>query len=206
MTFLKFVLLFLLISLYSCGQKKYHANPEATRLNNKIISLTRYIDNTDSCKKALSFLDSATTIDSNCFTCYYNKLMFLTSLKQYDKAILTINCLIRLKPLANDLYMTGGVFYKKIGDTISSNAYFQKSLTICNSVLDTLNTNDRDHDMLIINKGIDIIILGDQVKGKQILKQLYDRQTDSTYKEYIASFMNKSKEQLLNFSLDNNNH
>jgi len=202
MTTLKIITLLLLITLCSCGQKKPYSKVDVNvaRLSNKIIPLTNYIDNPDSCKKALSFLDSATTIDSTCFLCYYNKLMFLSSLKQYDKGILTINRLLRLRPFANNLYLTGGVFYIKSGDTTSANAYFQKSLTICNNVLDTMSNDNRDYIMLTINKAINIIMLGDQIKGNEILKQLHDKQTDSTYRDYIASFMNKTKDELIDLS------
>jgi len=203
MNTVKFIFFFLLFGFYSCGQTKHPVNPTAIKLNDKIIPLVNYVDNSDSCKKALSFLDSATLIDSTCFICYYNKLMFLNSLKQFDKAILTINRLLRLKPFANDLYMAGGAFYFKAGDTASSNAYFQKSLKICNTVLDTMNIENRDYVMLTINKAIDITMLGDQSKGNEILANLYKKQTDSSYKEYIASFMNKTKEELIGFSENN---
>lgn len=204
MTTLKFTLTFLLITLYSCGQQpaKHTVNPEATKLNKQIIPLVNYIDNADSCKRALSFLDSATTIDSTCFLCYYNKLMFLNSLKQYDKAISTVNRLLRLKPAANDLYMTGGFYYKKAGDTSSANHYFRQALSICNAVLDTMNTGNENYLTLTLNKALDMIMLGDQTKGNEILRQVYDQQTDSAYKDYISSFMNKSEDELLNFTPD----
>jgi hypothetical protein len=113
MTTLKCILALLLIALFSCGQNpvKKNADPRVTALSNKIIPLVSYIDNPDSCKQALSYLDSATKIDKNCFLCYHNKLMFLYSLKQFDKAIGTINECIRISPSAHNLYLTGGILY-----------------------------------------------------------------------------------------------
>ena len=199
MTTLKFITTFLLIALYSCGQKKSYSKVDVNvaRLSNKIIPLTNYIDNPDSCKKALSFLDSATTFDTNCFLCYYNKLMFLYSLKQYDKAALTINNCIRIKPLAHDLFLTGGILYEKIGDTVSSRKYFQKSLTLCNKALDTMNAGNRDYEMFVTNKAVSLIMLDKQAEAKEILKTLYERQTDQEFKKMTLELMNKTKKELV---------
>lgn len=199
MTTLKFIITFLAVALYSCGQKtaKYKVTPASVQLNNQAMTLVPYIDNTDSSTKAISLLDKATEIDSNYFLGYYNKLMFYNKLKQFDKAILTINKLILLRPSAHDLYLTGGLLYEKIGDTISSHEYFQKSLTICNNVLDTASNKNRDYEMLVSNKAINLIMLGDTNKANDILKKLYDSQNDEELKTMTLSLMNKSKKELL---------
>jgi len=199
MTTLKFIIIFLSIGLYSCEQQSVEnkTNAKVIELCNKTVSLVNHLDNPDSCKKALSFLDSATTIDSNCFLCYYNQLMFLNQLKQFDKAIFTINKLIQRSPSAHDLYLTGGILYERIGDTVSSKAYFTKSLTICSSVLDTMDLTKQDYEMLTTNKAINLVMLGDQEKANEFFKKLYNRQTDEEFKKNILSMMNKSKKQLL---------
>ena len=199
MTTLKFITVFLLVALYSCGQNtaKQKVDPKVTILSNKIIPLTNYIDNPDSCKQALLYLDSATNIDNNCFLCYHNKLMFLYSLKQFDKAVETMNECIRIKPTAHDLYLTGGILYEKIGDTISSKKYFQKSLTILNSVLDTMKVQDMTYEMLVTNKAINLIMLDNNKKGNDLLKTIADREQEPELKELTLSFMNKSKKELV---------
>ncbi len=123
--------------------------------------------------------------------------MFLNRLKQFDKAVLTINKLIRLRPSAHDIYLTGRILYERIGDTVSSKAYFTKSLTICSAVLDTMSVTNRDYEMLMGNKATNLIMLDNQQKANEILKQLYDNQTDEELKKNILSMMNKSKKQLL---------
>jgi len=199
MTPLKFIILFFSIALYSCGQNEYYSKVDVkvARLSNKIIPLVNFLDNPDSCKQALLFLDSATTIDSGCFLCYYNKLMFSYSLKKYDKAIEAINGCIRINPLGHDLYLTGGVLYEKIGDTIHSNSYFKKSLEICNSVLDTIKINDINYDMLVSNKAINLIMIGKKKDANEILQKLHDKQTDSDLQKITLSMMNKSKKELV---------
>jgi tetratricopeptide (TPR) repeat protein len=204
MTTLKFITAFLLIAFYSCGQNsaKHKPDPAAVLLNNQAMTLVRYIDNADSSKKAISLLDQATEIDSNYFLGYSNKLMFFFQLKQFDKLIQTNNKLIQLRPSAHDLYLTGGMFYEQIGDTVSANRYFTKSLTICNAVLDTMNNKNRDFVMLTTNQAINLIMLNDSAKANNILKVLYDNQSDdpqfeNVEKKYIQSLMNKNKKDLV---------
>jgi tetratricopeptide (TPR) repeat protein len=199
MTSFKIFLFTLFIGLYSCAQNKVKPkpNPLAVEQANKIIPLSPYYENPDSCRKALTFLDSATVIDSNCFLCYSNKLMFLNSLKEYGKAISTINNLIRLKPNAHDLYLTGGMFCERNNDTISSKTYFQKSLSICNVVLDTMILSNSDYDMIMTNKSINLIMLDKKGEANTLLKNLYDSQKDRELKEMTLSMMNKNKSELI---------
>ena len=195
----KFIFLLCSIALYSCGQKNSYSKVDVNvaRLSNKIIPLVNFLDNPDSCKKALLFLDSATTIDNSCFLCYYNKLMFLYSLKQYGKAIETLNECIRLNPSAQDLYLTSGILYERIGDTVSAKEYFQKSLTICNNVLDTMTSKNRDYEMFVGNKAVNLIMLGDEIEADKILKTLYDTQENEETKKITLTLMNKTKKELI---------
>ena len=206
MSTIKLITSFLLIALYSCGQNaaRQKVDPAAVKLNNQAMTLVRFIDNADSSKKAISLLDKATSIDSNYYLGYSNKLMFYYQLKEFDKLISTNNRLIQLRPSAHDLYLTGGIFYEKIGDTVSAKRYFNKSLTICNAVLDTMNTKNPDFVMLTTNQAVNLIMLNDSTKANSILKTLYDNQPDdpqfeSVEKQYIQTIMTKSKKDLIDF-------
>jgi tetratricopeptide (TPR) repeat protein len=194
----------LIFFLVACVQNptKHKVNPAAVQLNNRAMTLVLFIDNPDSSKKAISLLDKATIIDSNYFLGYSNKLLFYYQLKQFDKLIWTNNKLIQLRPLAHELYLRGGIFYEEIGDTESAKGYFNRSLKICNAVLDTMNTKNRDFVMLTTNKAINLIMLNDSVRANNILKELYDNRPDdlkfeNVEKKYIQSLMNKNKKDLL---------
>jgi tetratricopeptide (TPR) repeat protein len=204
---LKFITTFLLIAVYSCGQNPANrkVDPSVTILSNKITPLIIHLDNPDSSKQAVLYLDSATTIDKNCFQCYYNKLMFLYSLKQYNKATETINECIRIRPNAHDLYLTGGILYEKVGDTISSRKYFKKSLTILNPVLDTMNVNDLNYEMLSTNKAINLIMLDDHKAGNDLLKLISESQQEPELKGLTLSLMNKSKKEWINRMIGDEN-
>jgi tetratricopeptide (TPR) repeat protein len=195
----KFITVLLLIALNSCGQStsRQNVDPRAVILSNKIIPLVNHIDNPDSCKQALLYLDSATKIDTNCFLCYYNKLMFFYSLREFSKAVETINHCIRIEPSAHDLHLTGGILYEKVGDTISSKKYFEKSLTILNSVLDTMKVQNMNYEMLVINKAINAIMLADNKTANDLFTALAGKRQEPELRQVILSFMNKNKKELV---------
>jgi tetratricopeptide (TPR) repeat protein len=199
MTNLQSITTFLLIILYACGQNqvKNKVDRTAIELNNKAMTLVAFIDNVDSSKKAILLLDQATAIDSNYFLGHYNKLMFFNQLKQIDKAIFTVNKLIQLRPSAQDLYLTAGILYEQIGDTLSSKAFFAKSLAICSSILDTISATNKDFEIVLGNKATNLIMLDSQNKATEILKMLYDKQTDQEVRKNTLLLMNKNKKQLL---------
>lgn len=206
MTILKFITPLLLITFYSCGQNagNYKPDPQAVKLNNQAMTLVDYIENPDSSIKAIALLDKATTIDSNYFLGHFNKLMFFFSTKQYDKAIVTNNKLIQLRPFAHDLYLRCGFLYEHTGDTISAAKYFRKSLTLVTIPLDTMNKQNRDFEMFTTNQAINLIMLNDSAEANRILKTLYDNTPDdpafdNVGKKYIQSLMNKNKKQLIDY-------
>jgi tetratricopeptide (TPR) repeat protein len=204
MTIHKLQIAFLILVLTSCGQSsnKHEIDPAAIELNNQAMKLVPFIDNPDSSQKAINLLDKATTIDTNYFFGYANKLMFYYQLHQFDKALLTNNKLIHLRPTAHDLYLKSGMLLTQIGDTTNAKTYFIKGLTICNSVLDTMTKTNRDFVMFTTNQAIALIMLGDTTNANKILKVLYDDQPDApdfdnVEKKYIQSIMNKSSKELI---------
>ena len=196
---MKAFLLFLVsVTVLACKQnKKSKTNPSAISLNNQAISLVRYNDNPDSSKKAIAFLDSATAIDSNYFLAYQNKLGFYYRLNQLDKAIVAVNKMIQLSPSSHDLYLISGVLYSKTGDSMAAEKNFRRSLAITNAILDTMNSNNRNYEMLMMNKGFNLIMLNDSVKGNEVLQTLYNSQQDEGIKEMLLSAIGKTKEQLM---------
>ena len=194
----------LLISLYSCGQNstKHTVNPLAVKLNDEAMTLVDHLDNIDSCKKGLYLMDKATSVDSNYFLGYWNKCMFQYKLKQYDKLILTYKQILRITPNAHDVYLACGLIYEKIGDSISAKNFFKKSLAICSPVLDTMSRKNRLYSMLVMNKGCNLILLGEQSKGTEVFQKFIDEQPndpqfDNIFSNEIKSSIGLDKNQLL---------
>jgi tetratricopeptide (TPR) repeat protein len=204
MTLTKILVGLILTALTSCGKttERQKPDPAAVQYNNQAMALVAYIDNFDSAKKALTLLEKATQIDSNYFLGHSNKLMFYYQLKQFDKALKTNTKLIQLCPNAHDLYLQSGILSFQLGDTISARKYFEKSLSICNAVLDTMQKTNRDFVLLTTNKAINLIYLDDTKQANKLLLTLYDAlpsytEFDKIQKKGVKDLMGKSKKDLL---------
>ncbi len=199
MSLYKLLLFFLSISFYSCGysQTTMQANSTAFKLSKKINSLIIYIDNSDSCRKAVSILDSATSIDSNCFSCYQNKVMFLYSLRQYTQAAVALDNCVRIKPYIIGNYISDGLMHIKLGDTADAKKYFQRSLLICNSVLDTIKTNSSYYPAVAIDKAIVEIILDKRDEANAVLKTFYNTEAGRLFKDDFIILFNKSRNDII---------
>jgi tetratricopeptide (TPR) repeat protein len=209
MNTLKLIGIFILLGFCSCGQtnKRQKTNPEAIKLCTEASKLTFYFEDSDSSKKALNLLDSATLIDSNYYLGHFNKLAFLNTLKLYDRAITTVGNLIRLTPNAHDIYIVRGIFSEKIGDTISSSKDFSTSLEICNKVLDTMNLKHRDFEMITMNKGVNLILLNRSNEANVVLLKLSKTQSEGELKNITLSMINSSKKKLIDkYYSDLNSH
>ncbi len=146
---------------------------------------------------AISLLDKAIQVDSNYFVAYRNKLSFQLNLKHYDEALRTSLKILQLRPNNPDHYFTVGLLNDIQGDSYTSRKYFNESAKRYDKILDTMAVSNSGYDMLSMNKGINLIFLGEQQKGNDILKQLYIRQKESPFKELLASYMNKSKQDII---------
>ncbi len=187
-----------ILLLLACGE-----NNETTNINNEAI---QYCDSAMALsitegvvgyERAIKMLDKATEIDTNYYLAYWNKLPLLTELKQYDKALIAAKHLIRANPTNPDIYVTTGALYHRLGDTISAGRYYYNGMELYDKYLDTMNARNNSYDMLLMNKGITLVMLGKNKAGNNVLKSIYDRQTDKDFKEMLLGFMNKSKEEIM---------
>ena len=149
--------------------------------------------------KAILLLDQATEIDSNYLIAYSNKLSYQRELGQYESAVETAKHIIKIRPHFADIYGTIGMLYYKMNDSISSNKYFSNALIQYDYFLDTMNINNINYFTLRMNKAATLKFLGQNALGNKMLDELYNKQTDSTYKQLIDSLKVKSKDELLNY-------
>jgi len=203
----RILILLIAACLFSCKQKgtaqstihkKY--NPEAVKLNDSAIRITHFSYNGNSPKaleNGIALLDKAITIDSNYYIAYGNKLSFQTELKQYSDAAITDKQLIRISPHNPDNYSVEGSLEYKMGDTLSGNEYFKTALSLYNNLLDTMSMKNRRYKDVEMGKAVALIMIGQQIKGNIILKQLYNATTDTLYRQNYLFYMNKSRQQLL---------
>jgi tetratricopeptide (TPR) repeat protein len=191
-----FLLISITVSAQQSARPRHVADARAIQLNDSAIHYLEY-GNTDSAQKALIFLNRATEIDTNYFLAYYHKLGVQTFLKQYGEAIITVKRLVRLRPNNPDLWFTGGYIYEVSGDAASARGYYQKASVLYQHYTDTIKPADLSYFTTTMNAGINLVLLGQEDKGNQVLKKLYDRQKDILYQETIAPYMNKTREEII---------
>lgn len=197
-------LYFFIIGILSCRpqthSKKHIADPLAIKLNDSAVNAV--IQRKDY-REAISLLNQATQIDSNYFLAYTNKLSFQLVEKQFDNALKTATRLNRIRPNAPDYYVTIGILNELNGDTVKSKVFYTEASKRYNAILDTMSSLNKEYDMFSINKAINLILIGQQQKGNDLLIEIYNRQKDSSYKEMLSTFMNKSKRDILKFYTSN---
>ena len=188
------------ILLQSCNQEspKHVTDPKAIALGRKIEPLVQYLNDKDSCRKAITYLDSATGIDSDYFLGYDNKLMFLNRLGDYKSGLAAINQLIRLRPNAHDLYLNKGIFYEKLNDSVNAAKCFEKSLSICNAVLDTMSSQNRDYILFLTNKICNQIFLGQSREAGKTFEESRKNIIDENLADLLKQFYPLSRQELLN--------
>ena len=190
---MKHLTLLFFLGLISCNQHK--ADSKAKQLTDSAITIWK---NTHDDLKALPLLDQALETDSNYFPALSTKLSFELTSNMPDKALRTAKSLIRIKPEVAEYYTAIGLIYEQKHDTISSKKYFTDAIICYDKKLDTMSKSDKKYDMLLSNKAIDLIFIGEQEEGNKILKEIYDRHTDEDYREMVKPYMNKSKQEILN--------
>src|SRR5205085_1576049 len=94
-------------------------------------------------------------------------------------------------------YFSTGLLYERLHDTISSKKFFTEANTHFDRMLDTMNKKNTGYESLMVNKAINLILLGRQQDGNTILKNLYDNSKSDIIKEMVSPIMNKTKEEVL---------
>ena len=185
----------------SCNQKEDRSPRKmALEFNKKAIDLAPFMKD-DSLKKAIVYLDSATSIDSSCVLCYSNKLTFLLSLKLFDRAMSTVLKIIELRPGEYYYYTTAGMLSELSGDSALAKSYFQQSLNLSEKVLDTVKIRSADYYGISVLQSNIYLMLGDSIKSKQQLRDLLKGMPAGRdfefWKDIIESHLSKSRRMLL---------
>ncbi len=198
MRFIKHIYIIPLLVLLACGgnNETPKVNEEAMQYCDSAMILSS-TDGITSYEKAIVLLDKATELDTNYYLAYWNKLPLLTELKHYDKALIAAKKLIRANPTNPDIYVTIGTLYERLEDTVSATKYYNNGLELYNKYLDTMTSQTPNYDMLLMNKGITLVMMGKDKEGNNLLKKIYDKQTDKDFKEMLLGFMNKSKVEIM---------
>ena len=189
---MKILTLIIFLGLLSCKYQKIYA--QAKQLTD---SANAIFKNTLDPLKALPLLNKATELDSTYLPALVTKLNFEMVSNMPDKAILTAMTLIRIKPGVSEYYSSIGFIYEKMKDTISSKKYFMHAVGCYNKKLEGMSNTNKNYDWILFNKATNMILAGDEQSANYILKELYNRTQEVSFKETVKSVMNKSRQQIL---------
>jgi tetratricopeptide (TPR) repeat protein len=203
---MKLFYLFLSTIIIGCNQQseteKKDISPEAIKLNDSAVSIVMRSTENDSVKysKAIALLDHTTAIDSNYGGAYWNKRAYQAEMGLHEGALISTKQLIRLNPNVPAFYSSAGILSEVTGDTISSIPYFQKAAVLYENVLDTIAPGV-DRDMTLVGKGVNLIMLGKEKEGQELIANVYNSQADPQMKEAvrnsIAPSLNKSRKEII---------
>ena len=189
----------IILCFIACSQSPTSrpVNEAAVKLNNQTIPLLTYVDNKDSCLKALQLLDVALSLDSNCVSCYVNKLVFLNRLKDWQKVTDTYSQLIRIQPVKVDWYMGRGANLYRAGDTALATKDFERCLSLTGQHLDTMSRKSRLFDQTRFNRALCFIVLNHPVEGNELLNKICEERPDDALKSFFCSYKGKRKHDIL---------
>ncbi len=196
---MRFTIIVFLFGFYSCSGNNENPDsnihPKAKILNDSAISIAMNYQNY---VEAVSLLDKATQLDSNYFRAYRNKLTFQGLIKPFDtsKILVIIKNLNRLRPEDPEYYFNLGVIHFKIGDTILAEKYLNNALLHYNKILDTMHVETEGYGVFAMNRGITLILLKQEQKGKKLLKSLFDNSDDDILKDMLTEGMDKSRKEI----------
>ncbi len=187
--------------------KNYKSDPRAILLNDSALKI--YKSQAGGEIKAILLLNKATAIDSNCFEAYWNKSALLMDLKRYSEAIVAGKQMIRLNTKNPDLYPSVGIGYELIGDSVSAAYYYQESIVLTNSILDTMKRTNQYYPWNLYRKGITMVLLGHQQEGIELTNEAYDleiKQANRNGYNYYMNLLNKTRGEILESMKHINGH
>lgn len=192
--------LFLFTTLIACSQnqetKKYIPNPKAKLLNDSAINIATKTP-PKNFELAISLLDEATRIDSNYYSAFNSKISFQLNLNRYSDALITAKNMIRIKPESPMNHFITGMIFWKLQDSVSANASFLKSAELSDKMLAGMSKSDKKYDGAMLDKAINLILIGQEETGYGILKELYNKHTNDSDKQFYEHYMNKSRKEIL---------
>ena len=184
----------------SCKQPVQPGEPEAAADAQQLVDsavMRMNTGNEEDAKLALMLLKRASVLDSNNYFAWWDQVMLYNEQKKYDRSLEAEQHLIRLSHRHPDHLAATGILYFRLKDTASANQYFSEALQGYNSILDTVQPGTYDYDYFVMNKGILMIMQGDQTAGNTLLKELYTATTDTLMQRSMLDFIDKSPEEIL---------
>lgn len=178
------------------GQNPYDTvfKPEVKNLLDSALPLVRSGD----LEKCLLIYERIVSIDSTNLLIYGNKEFFERKLKRYDKALITAKRMMHLMPNDTRYTLLTGLLYDRIGDSLNGRKYFEKTINLCDKILDTLKTDDDNNSKYLkLQKALALIFSGNEIGGNKLLMKLARQENLPPAAGGINPYFNKSREDLI---------
>jgi tetratricopeptide (TPR) repeat protein len=190
-------LLILITILQSCkGQdKKPDYNPKAIEFNDKAVQLMQRMEY----DSALFLFNKAIEIDKNYYLPYSNMTGIYLSRKQFDKALLASDKVVEIKPDLAEGWTFAGMLYDRQGDSLTAKKYYNKSIEIYDN---RINNPEKKNDLTVnrLNRAVSLILLGQEVEGKNELRKLKTENPDDLM---IDEFLKMNKQDYIRQLINN---
>lgn len=188
--------LFLLCSCTHVNtEQKNTVDPKAVALNDSALALYMSFDAPDP-EGAIELLDQAIEIDPDYYLAHWNKYVFLNGMKERERAFETLQLLEKMNPKMPELKTSAGIFNEYFGDSLLAKEKFEHAENAYNSILDTFNKKSDQYDLMRMSKATNLVFLGKEQEGKEVLKELSLKTEDEALSELAGSYLAMSRQEL----------
>lgn len=164
----------------------------------------------DTVTKAIALLDSAITCQPDYIAAHFSKHFYLMRLGKHEEALKTAERLNVLMPNNTEVKTLTGLLYLLNNKEEAAEAQFQQADSLWTIRLDTLSpTYKLGYLDVLMNKAIVLKFLQEEEEADKLFNQILNDSTFNaeTYDELKrmvqANFLNKSKEEMYSFFVNN---
>jgi tetratricopeptide (TPR) repeat protein len=176
---------------------KYKPNPKAKRLDDSAIKVFALANEAPAVYDRVGkLLETAVKIDPKYYEGWSNLLNFQGRTNQALKCLATASKMIKLFPNSTDALFNYSVMQCIMGRDSVGRKGFAKIVRMYESEM-AKNPLSKNYNELLTQKGIALILQGKDTEGKSILHTVHSNETDPYKKSFIAYYINKTREEIL---------
>jgi len=177
--------------------KPYKPNPKAKKLEDSAVHIFSAYDGKPQTNTRIEgLLQAALKADPKWYEAWANLLSFQGRTEQYDKCFATTKKMVQLFPKEPDAILNLGIMQYKLGHKPEALKSFEQLVKMYGDEL-AKNAKGQHYNDLLTQKAIALILANKSEGGKAILNQLYKTETDQYKKSYLAFYINKSREEII---------
>ena len=175
----------------------YKVNPKAKKLDDSaVVVFKKCTDYTKCYDRVYDLLQTAVKIDPKWKQGWQNLVDFLGLTNQLEKCLVAAQKMHQLFPADISAYFNLGILQYKTGHKQDAQAAFNKVLDYYTNEL-YKNFKSPNYNDILVEKAIMLILCDKTEEGKAFLRQIYNGESDPYKKSYIAFYINKSKDEII---------